>query len=68
MSKDDKPQWSPVPLAICEACSLIWAMFVLGGAVWLIAFHDWHPATLFFAVGVMSLWTCKWCRYPGTDE
>lgn len=64
---DNQPQWSPVPLAICEACSLFWAVFIIGGAAYLIS-EGWHWTTMALAIFLLCCWTCKWCRYPGTDK
>jgi hypothetical protein len=60
--------WSPVPLAICEVCSLIWALAILGGTVYLTEWRGWVMGTWVIALLLAISWTCKYCRVPKDKE
>lgn len=63
-----KQPGSPVPLAVCEACSLIWGIFIAGGTVYLTEWRGWSAWTWLGAILLMTAWSCKYCRVPEPES
>jgi len=50
--------WSPVPLAICEICSLIWVAIVFGFAAYAVFWLN-RSGWWFLLSFLVCQWTCK---------
>ncbi len=48
-----------LPGAVCEACSLVWALGLIGGATYLVVDYDWSLWTYVGTVVIMCLWSCR---------
>lgn len=63
-----KDEWSPVPLAVCEACSLVWGLVILGGCAYAVFWLDHSGWWFLLAMLLAGSWNCKNCRSPAQIE
>lgn len=57
-------KWSPVPLAICEVCGLLWGVSILGTCAYAVFWLDHNGWWFVLAILITGSWTCKTCMHP----